>query len=275
MRACSKTITYFFSCFCPDWPKPPNTPLPLDALLPNPKALGVVVDGLLNIDCVPPLEVGAVDGWAPKGEGAAAILEDGVLPNEKVNGVGWGFPVDAVGAPDPDGVEVAVLPPNELGGLTSAELLTADEVVLPPPTFPNNEVFGGAGLGEVARVVENGLVGPDALLLFANGLKAFGFAAVAPPKEFVEPNVDPPLVILVILNLNLGPAAAPEDDSTGAGVVPEVWGTLKPNADAMGFDGSGAAVEPEEAPGTELGEELLGNPKLNLGADALVVDPGA
>jgi len=121
-----------------------------------------------------------------------------------------------------EGVVDVALPPNEISGLGASAALTADEVVLPPPTFPNIEGFGGAGLGNAAGVVENGLLVADPLLLLANPLKAVGFAAVlddAPPAEFVVPNGD-------VLNLNLGPAGVSENDSVGAGVVPEVLGAL-------------------------------------------------
>ena len=169
-----------------------------------------------------------------------------------------------------EGVVEVTLLPNEIGGLEASTASTADEVVLPPPTFPNVEDFGGAGLGDAAGVVENGLLVPDPLLLLANPLKAVGFAAVldgAPPVEFVEPNGDE-------LNLNLRPAAVPEDDSVGAGVVPEVLGALKLNTGGAGFDGSEVEVE-EEAPGAGLDAEFLENPKLNFGTGALVVDPVA
>jgi hypothetical protein len=170
-----------------------------------------------------------------------------------------------------EGVVDVALPPNEIGGLGAFAALTADKVALPPPTFPNIEDFGGPGLGDAAGVVENGLLVPDPLLLLANPLKAVGFAAVlddAPPAEFVVPNGD-------VLNLNLGPAAVPEDDSVDAGVVPSVLGALKLNAGGAGFDGSGVVVEPEEAPGAGLDAEFLENPKLNFGTGALVVDPVA
>lgn len=76
-------VYFFSSCF---WPKPPKAPVPLDALLPKPNALGVVDDVCPKIGCAP-LEAGVVEVGAPKGEGAVElfVVEDDLLaPNEKV-----------------------------------------------------------------------------------------------------------------------------------------------------------------------------------------------
>jgi len=116
-------------------------------------------------------------------------------------------------------------------------------------------------------VVENGLVVPEPPPLAKPMNADFvtdGIAVDAvPPRELVEPNVDPPLVTP---NLNLGAVAAAPDVSVVDGV--EVFEGLKPNADSAGFGDSVLAVGVEEVPRAVLGAELAGlleNPKLNLG----------
>lgn len=91
------------------------------------------------------------------------------------------------------------------------------------------------------------------------------------PRELVEPNVDPPPVTP---NLNFGAVAFAPDDSAGNGA--EALEVPNSNAVSVGLADSVLAVEVD--PVAELDAKLAGlleNPKLNLGAGAVVVDTGA
>jgi hypothetical protein len=206
-------------------------------------------------------------------------LVDGVLLNPNENGEAVELPAAAPNAPDVDGAINGVvelgLPPDENDDFgVSAGLFAVDEGAL-PSLAPKNDDFV-AWLGDDAGVVEKGLLVPDPFPL-ENPLNADFVAAVdgAPPRELVEPNVDPPPVTP---NLNLGAVVAAPGDSVAAGNGVDLV-VVKPNVGAEGFDDSGMVVEFEEAPRAELGPELdvlFENPKLNLGVGAgvlAVVEP--
>lgn len=184
-----------------------------------------------------------------------------MFPNENENADDDGvlLLVEA-GAPDVDDVMV----------VASAILLTVDGMF--PPVFPNENVDLGNAWFDAAGVVENGLLVPDPLPVFPNPLNG-GFVGVLVNAEFIEPNGDPPLDMLVVFNLNLGGAADTTDDSAGADVEAEGLRALKSNVDVVGFDGSGAAAKLEETPDAGVGAGLLANPKLNLGTGTFMAGP--